>query len=154
MERHTYRVELGYDGRAFAGFARQPGQGTVEGTLAAALAPLVPELEGVSVGGRTDRGVSATHQVVSFWSRRALDVRAIHDALAPLDGVVVHDVRAVDRWFHAQYSARARRYVYEHPADGLDARAVDRLLRPLVGTRCFSAFARDTPPGKTTVRRM
>jgi tRNA pseudouridine38-40 synthase len=158
VREHTYRLELAYDGAAFAGYARQPGQHTVEGCLVEALAPLVDPLPRLAVAGRTDKGVSALAQVVSFRVRAPLDLAEL---AARIDGahpgaLVLQDARVVPRWFHAQFSARARRYVYHlpDPDEAHDPARVDRLLLGLLGRRCFSAFARDTPRGKTTVRRL
>ena len=56
-------VRFGYDGRSFAGWARQPGLRTVEGELLRGLVRLgvVPSADAarVAVASRTDRGVSA-----------------------------------------------------------------------------------------------
>ena len=62
-------------------------------------------------------------------------------------------VEEVPRWFHAQHSARARRYVYFVERD-VDPAPIDRLLGGLVGRRDFFAFARDTPRDKSTVRTL
>jgi len=62
-------------------------------------------------------------------------------------------VRRVPNHFHASFSAIGRRYVYLHPED-VDVVRIDAMLRALVGVRCFSAFARDTPSGANTVRRL
>ena len=56
--------------------------------------------------------------------------------------------------FHAQFSAVARHYTYLLPDAETDVAKVDRLIAALVGRRCFSAFARDTPPGKSTIRTL
>lgn len=156
MTRVTYRLELAYDGAAFRGYARQPGLRTVEGALADALAEFLPDRPGLPCGGRTDRGVHATAQVVSFWSRGSLpiaDVAARIEAAGAGD-LVVQDLRVVPRWFHARYSASQRRYVYLHDDPSVDVARLDRLLGALVGLLCFSAFARDTPPGANTRRAL
>jgi len=61
----TYRLDLAYDGTGFHGLARQPGQRTVQGVLDEALEKIV---KGATDGlaGRTDAGVHARHQVVTF----------------------------------------------------------------------------------------
>lgn len=155
--RVTYRATIAYDGGAFAGFSRQKGQRTVEGVLLDALRALMPEITTVACGGRTDKGVHATGQVISFWSRGSLDrdrLFGVLDSAAP-DALAVRDLQVVPRRFHASFSATARRYSYFHRDDGrADVDALDALLNHLVGTRCFSAFARDTPKGRSTVRRM
>jgi tRNA pseudouridine38-40 synthase len=156
VDRHTYRVEIAYEGSGFAGFKRQVGARTVESVLVAALEPLVPDLPKLAAGGRTDRGVSATGQVLSFWSRPRLALDAIGGAIdrAAPGEIAVLDVREVGRSFHAQFSACARRYVYFASDPVVDVARIDRMLCALVGRRSFSAFARDTPAGKSTVRTL
>ena len=154
----TYRLAIAYDGRAFAGFARQPGRRTVEGMLRAALGRVAPDITAFAVAGRTDRGASASGQVVSFRARagdlKPALMQAVDEA-APGE-LACLEVRAVPRGFHAKFSARSRTYVYITNATDsrVESDRVDRLVNALVGTRCFSAFARDTPPGASTVRTL
>ena len=154
----TYRVLLAYDGRAFAGFARQPGQHTVEAVLRAVLRQVAPDFKAFAVAGRTDRGVSAVGQVVSFRSGTPNLVSHLHRAIDEVDPgkLACLEVQVVPRWFHAQHSAVSRTYVYFTDSfdPALDVARLDRLLGALIGTRCFSAFARDTPPGASTIRRL
>ncbi|MFW0154586.1 tRNA pseudouridine(38-40) synthase TruA [Rothia sp. P6271] len=58
------RIDLAYDGTPFAGWAKQPGLVTVEGCLEQALEMIIRTPVRLVVGGRTDAGVHATHQVV------------------------------------------------------------------------------------------
>jgi tRNA pseudouridine38-40 synthase len=157
MHRHTYRITVAYDGSAFAGYGQQPGLRTVESTLMHALRRFVPDLPGVPCGGRTDRGVHALGQVVSFWSRAPLplgQIRAAVDTAAPR-ALVARDVQAVPRSFHASFSASARHYAYPLCDQGeLDVDRLNRLLEPLQGRRCFTAFARQHRPGSCTERRL
>ena len=62
----TLRLTLEYDGTGFRGWARQPGERTVEGVLRDALDAVVPGWRGLAVAGRTDAGVHATGQVASL----------------------------------------------------------------------------------------
>ncbi len=59
------RLDLGYDGTDFSGWAAQPGRRTVAGVLATALDAIfgVDGATGLVVAGRTDAGVHATGQV-------------------------------------------------------------------------------------------
>ncbi|MBV9098623.1 MAG: tRNA pseudouridine(38-40) synthase TruA, partial [Frankiaceae bacterium] len=59
------RLDLGYDGTEFSGWARQPGLRTVEETVAYALgtALRLSDVPALTVAGRTDAGVHATGQV-------------------------------------------------------------------------------------------
>ncbi|MEQ9503226.1 MAG: hypothetical protein RIT81_40545 [Deltaproteobacteria bacterium] len=151
--RRTFKVTLAYDGAAFFGFARQPDRTTVEGVLRAALEPI--EASGLAVAGRTDRGVSATGQVISFHTRTSVTTETIRDVIdgAAPHGLAALNVEEVPRRFHAAFSARGRAYIYFVDSD-VDATRVDRLLVQLLGRRDFFAFARDTPRGKSSVRHL
>jgi tRNA pseudouridine38-40 synthase len=121
------RLDLGYDGTDFAGWAMQPGQRTVEETLAEALGRVLrldpaPRLV---VAGRTDAGVHASGQVVHLdlpiesWqafpgrSRRPRE----QELLVRLAGVLPPDLRVhratlAPPGFEARFSAIRRRYAY------------------------------------------
>ena len=62
----TTKLTLAYDGGPFAGWAVQPGQRTVAGELSVALQTVLREEVSLVVAGRTDRGVHALGQVVSY----------------------------------------------------------------------------------------
>jgi tRNA pseudouridine(38-40) synthase len=137
----------------------QPGRKTVEGCLRDALVPLLPPQQrrlNLRVAGRTDRGVSAHGQVVSFSAMEKIALAAIErsvDAIAPNE-LAALEVSEMGKSFHAQFSAIARHYTYLLPDEETDVRKVDRLIGALIGKRDFSAFARDTPKGKTTTRTL
>jgi tRNA pseudouridine38-40 synthase len=59
------RLTLEYDGTDFRGWARQPGERTVEGVLREALDAVYPGWQDLAVAGRTDTGVHARGQVAS-----------------------------------------------------------------------------------------
>ncbi len=62
-----YRIDFGYDGTDFAGFAKQPGLRTVQSELVKGLEVIFGKDNndfGLRVAGRTDAGVHAQHQVV------------------------------------------------------------------------------------------
>ena len=121
------RLDLGYDGTDFAGWAPQPGLRTVSAELSAALTTIVRSAQPVrlAVAGRTDAGVHARGQVahadvaesglarVPGRSDRSPEA----SLLTRLGGILRHDVvvRAVTRapvGFDARFSAIERRYHY------------------------------------------
>lgn len=108
------RLTLEYDGTGFRGWARQPGERTVEGTLRDALDRVVPSWSGLAVAGRTDTGVHATGQVASLELDGGPPVERLAEALnaALPDDVAVLDARPVPAGFHARFSARSRSYRY------------------------------------------
>ena len=113
MEKRRYALRLAYAGHAFRGFARQSGLPTVEGALASALAEIGLHTR-LDVAARTDAGVHAFDQVVSFWAHADLDpveLRAAVNRLTPPE-LVCLEARRVAPSFHARASALTRRYVY------------------------------------------
>jgi tRNA pseudouridine38-40 synthase len=122
------KLTLEYDGTAFRGWARQPGERTVEESLCAALDAVFPQWQGLAVAGRTDAGVHATGQVASV----EVDGGPPADRAAEaLNTVLPADVAAVAAepappGFHARFSARARTYRY---------RVLDRRERSPLETR-------------------
>ena len=124
------RLTLEYDGTDFRGWARQPAERTVEGTLRAALDAVFPQWNGLAVAGRTDAGVHATGQVASLDAEGGPPAEAAAEVLnAALPGdVAVLAAEEAPPDFHARFSARARSYRYRVLAgrvrSPLDARRV------------------------------
>jgi tRNA pseudouridine38-40 synthase len=103
------RLDLEYDGTAFAGWARQPGLRTVQRELEEALATVLREPVALTVAGRTDRGVHAWGQVASHPGPPA-PARALNALLA--DDVAVRASTAAAEGFDARGDARSRTYCY------------------------------------------
>jgi len=106
----TSRLDLEYHGTAFAGWARQPGQRTVQEEVEQALCvvlrePAVP----VTVAGRTDAGVHAWGQVCSY-EHEAVDPLRLN-ALLPDDVAILQSNPGRDG-FDARRDARSRTYCY------------------------------------------
>lgn len=110
----TLRLTLEYDGTGFRGWARQPGERTVEGALREALDAVLPAWSGLAVAGRTDAGVHATGQVASLDAEGGPPVARLADALntALPDDVAVLEAEEAPVGFHARFSATARSYRY------------------------------------------
>ena len=106
--------DLSIGGTAFNGWQVQPDHPSVQAALEAALSQFADHPISVICAGRTDTGVHATHQVVSFTSvaRRpsAGWIRGVN-AILP-ESVAVRWMREVDEKFHARFSARSRTYEY------------------------------------------
>ena len=145
---------LEYDGAGFAGWARQPGQRTVQEEVEGALATILrEEAVPLTVAGRTDRGVHAWAQVASY-EHEAVDPARLN-ALLPPD-VAVLDTNPAPDGFDARGDALARTYCYrvlnrrarsvwEHGRALWWARRIDRdalqaCAAALGGTHDFTAF--------------
>src|SRR5689334_7606406 len=101
------RLTIEYDGTAFRGWAKQPGQRTVQGELERALEVVRREPTPLTVAGRTDAGVHAWAQVASHPGEPA-DARSIN-ALLP-DDVAVLASESAPEGFDARSDATSRTY--------------------------------------------
>lgn len=164
------RLTVEYDGTRFAGFQWQPQVRTVAGVLEAALARIFGEPLKISAAGRTDAGVHATGQVVSFTARRAFPFErlglALH-ALLPAD-VGIREAAAAGSTFSARFSALERTYVYAidvrrersplrapytyHVWRPLDLERMTAAAAAFVGERDFRSFCGIEPENGITVR--
>ena len=114
MAEKTLKLTLEYDGTGFRGWARQPGERTVEGVVRDALSATFPGWTGLAVAGRTDTGVHATGQVASVSVQGgppAERAAAALNAALPADVAVVA-AEAAPADFDARFSARSRAYRY------------------------------------------
>ncbi len=171
------RLDLGYDGSGFHGWARQPELRTVQGVLeeALALALRLPEPPVLTVAGRTDAGVHARGQVVhsdvsqSAWAENGGRVTYRLRGLLPSD-VRVRQVTEAPPGFDARFSATSRRYAYRlcddpvgvdpirrsdvvwnrHP---LDVDAMNAAATRLLGEHDFASFCKRRE-GASTVRTL
>lgn len=141
--------------------------------LEATLSQLLRETVKVSAAGRTDTGVHASGQVVSFTTARSFPFErlaiAMNSALPP--DVSVRDVAIVPRTFSARFSARERTYVYAilnradrsalsahaafHVYAPLDIERMRAAALPLIGEHDFRSFCATLPEnGGGTVREV
>jgi tRNA pseudouridine38-40 synthase len=108
------KLTLAYEGTGFRGWARQPGERTVEGVVRDALAHVYGSVDGLAVAGRTDTGVHALANVVSVDVEGGPPLERTADALNTVlpDDVSVLDAEEAPNDFHARFSARSRTYRY------------------------------------------
>jgi tRNA pseudouridine38-40 synthase len=151
------RLEIEYDGSGFKGWAKQPGQRTVQGELEAALATVLRESVELTVAGRTDTGVHAERQVASFETGATVptDLARRLNGLCPADVKVTMAAPAPDG-FDARGDARSRTYRYRILARSssspfeenralwwphrMDRDALEACAAALLGTHDFTAF--------------
>jgi tRNA pseudouridine38-40 synthase len=108
------RLDLAYDGSGYHGYARQEGLRTVQGELESALQTLLGEIPVTAVAGRTDAGVHARGQVVSFEDGLDVELAQLQRSVNGLVGpeMSVWGVSLAEDGFHARHSARWREYRY------------------------------------------
>jgi tRNA pseudouridine38-40 synthase len=152
------RLTIEYDGTGFRGWARQPGERTVEGVVREALDAVYPRWDGLGVAGRTDTGVHALGQVASLDAEGGPPLARAAEALnAALPGdVAVVAAAEAGPDFHARFSGTARSYryrLYRRPAPSpfeqrlswwvprpLDENALADQAALLLGEHDFRAF--------------
>ena len=167
---------VAYDGTDFSGFAAQPGQPgvrTVGGVLGHAIGKVLRHEVELTCAGRTDAGVHAWGQVVSFASEPGLDEWRLQSAVNSMLGpeVVVRSCEtgraAVRRPPRRARGARYRYTILNRPvpdpfrdrfvwwvADPLDLRALRLAADPFVGEHDFASFCRKGPEGSSLTRRV
>jgi tRNA pseudouridine38-40 synthase len=108
------KVTVSYDGAEFSGWQVQPDVATVQGTLASAIGRITGEKVLPQGSGRTDAGVHALAQVMTFVTESLVPtgnfLKALNDIL-PVS-VRVLDVEEAAPEFHARHSAKAKTYRY------------------------------------------
>lgn len=146
-------VKLAYDGSSFFGFQRQPERTTVEGSVISALRSIGAINSAKDCGfrssSRTDRGVSALGNVVSF--RTAFPLKSLCSAVnSELIDVWAYSVAEVPSDFNPRW-ARSRWYRYHLPKKAQDIVVMKRFASRFEGTHDFSAYARkdDRDPIRT-----
>jgi tRNA pseudouridine38-40 synthase len=168
------RLTVAYDGSGFRGFAIQRDVPTVGGALRDALAKVLGHPIEITCAGRTDAGVHAWGQVVTFDAfgddvDLELLQRSVNKMLGPK--IAIRDATEVAPDFDARRSATGRRYRYTvlnrpvndpfsaatawHVETPLDLRSMQAACDPLIGEHDFQSFCRQPsgqPPGPLTRR--
>ena len=154
------RATVAYDGGPFHGFAANEGVRTIAGELDDALSRVVGTTISVTCAGRTDRGVHAFGQVVSFDAPDDTDLdrvrRSVNRQCGP--SVVLRSLERAGDDFDARFTATGRSYRYRvlnrrdpdpflaatawHVTDPLDVPAMQSAADHLVGEHDFSSFCR------------
>jgi tRNA pseudouridine38-40 synthase len=156
----TFLATLHYDGTGFVGWQRQPAGRSVQIEFERVLERLFGRRTVAHAAGRTDAGVHAVGQGVSFsapvsWT--AVSIRRALNALLPRD-CWVETVHPMHPGFHARKSALSRRYRYDVGLDessaspfrrpyewalgrALDLDLLEAAARPVRGEHDFRAFA-------------
>lgn len=137
-------LKIAYIGTDFYGFQRQPDQRTVEGELISSLKDtgLINDLKecGYSIAGRTDRGVHALGNVISFRTEEDVKINLINDLLPK--SIRILGVTGVPFGFKPRFAkSRHYRYIIPHTQD-MDLDKIKSASRLLVGTHDFSNFSK------------
>jgi len=159
---HNIKLTVAYDGTDFHGWQIQPGQPTIQGVLVGVVRQLTQDSVTLQGAGRTDAGVHAWGQVVSFKTRSALAPQELQhgcNALLP-PSIRVRAAEEVGPDFHARWDAQAKTYTYSiyrgaivppfrwryvlHVHQELDFAAMVEAARCFEGERDFTSFSAST----------
>ena len=154
-----YKLTIEYDGKPFCGWQRQAHDLSVQQVLEEAIARMSGETVTVQAAGRTDAGVHALGQVVSFSFIKRWDSFRIREALnfhTKPHPVSIVTVEAVSDDFEARFSAIARHYEYRilnrrgrpaldtgrvwHVPKPLDTDAMHAAAQLILGKHDFTTF--------------
>ncbi len=167
-----YKLTLAYDGTEYHGFQIQANAFTIQFYLEKALAGLYGKNIRLEAAGRTDAGVHARGQVVSFCAPSFVPDIQIPPALNGLlpEDILVVGAQQVDEGFSARRDAKAKIYSYTidrgtfpdvlrrryawHIARPLDLKAIHKAASRLKGKHDFKAFQAAGSKVKTTVRTL
>lgn len=166
-----YRATLSYDGSAYQGFQRQSGNTpTVQWAVECALKHITHQEVTILGAGRTDTGVHAAGQVISFdvdWQYDDATLLRALNAVLP-DDIALQDIRQHEG-FHPRYDALSRQYVYTvihapqrqplwigrawYIYKPLNLEMLNQTAAALIGQHDFAAFGKP-PQGSNTVREV
>lgn len=164
------KLILSYDGTNYHGFQRQENAVSVQNVLEERLSRLFGHMITMAASGRTDAGVHALGQVVSFQTTGSIPTERIVQAansILPSD-IAVLSAEEVEPDFHARFSARGKTYVYRicqgavrNPfqrcyawqiRERLATAPMEEALQIIIGTHDFSAFCAAGASAKDHVR--
>lgn len=170
-----YRLDIEYDGTAYAGWQRQAGQHSVQAAIEQAILSFCGEAISLRGAGRTDAGVHATGQVAHVDLSRDWPDDTVRDALnahlgLAKEAVAIIAAAVVPDAFDARFSATGRHYLYRilnrraPPAlernrawwvpKRLDAAAMHAAAQELVGRHDFTTFRSAHCQAKSPIRTL
>jgi len=168
-----YRCLIEYDGRPYKGFQAQGDHPTVQASIERAILGFSGETLRLTAAGRTDTGVHATGQVVTFDLAKPFTADKVRDALNAFlarEPVSVLEVEIADDDFSARFSATGRMYLYRilnrrappaldagrvwHVKKPLDADIMAQAAKALVGTHDFTTFRHIECQAKSPVKTL
>ena len=154
------RARVAYLGVDFHGFAENPGVTSVAGEINKAITLVAGEPVSVTCAGRTDKGVHAVGQVVSFDIPDQISLERLALSVNSQCGpsVLFTDLEIVDKNFDARFSAVSRTYSYRilngrdldpfisdrawHISEELDVDLMQKAYSYLIGEHDFSSFCK------------
>ena len=163
-----------YDGTDYHGSQYQANAPTIQGEIEKALLKLTEKKTRIKAASRTDAGVHACGQVVSFDTDTALPLSTYIDGLNHFlpDDIAIKEAFAADKSFDVRRDAVSREYrysIFKSPTRSplqrrfayrmngeLDITAMNKACQALIGKHDLSSFVSnaETAKKKRTVRNI
>ncbi len=169
-----YRAVIAYDGTGYQGFQRQAGDTpTIQGTVEDAILRVTGQQTTVIGAGRTDSGVHASGQVITFdavWRHKTTDLWRALNATVPKT-IAIRTLEEAEAGFHPRFDAQSRAYQYtlyvapvQNPLQRqyawfvpdwrpLDLNKMQAAASLLMGIHDFATFGQP-PQGDNTIRQI
>lgn len=159
-----------YDGSRYYGLQKQPNKETVQSEIERAIKEITNEEVTITYSGRTDAGVSAYGQVISFKTNTDIPVDRLPLALNShlKKSIIVQSAEEVEENFHPRYSCKGKKYMYVinnsrygsaifrkneyHVPQKLDVDSMKKAIKYFEGTHDFKAFKASGTSNKDSVR--
>ncbi len=164
-----YKLEISYDGTNYHGYQKQNDLKTIELVLDNTLKIITKKDIKTISSGRTDKGVHALGQVVSFEYSGNMQEINFYKALNSLlpEDIHVISVKKVNDDFHARYSAKKKEYRYflslKEPNifyrnlclydKNLDIKLMKKAIKKFIGEHDFRGFSKSDIE-KNTIKRI
>ncbi len=155
-----YFMTFSYDGTAYRGYQKQPGEKTIQEEIEKILTKINSEKNvSISATGRTDAGVHALNQKAHFDLEHDVEEEKLRDSLNKMlpDDIYVKRIEKVSENFHARFDVKAKEYIYKinigeyNPLERnyvyqynkrLDVSEMERALKYLEGEHNFKSFTK------------
>lgn len=153
-------AEIAYDGSIYHGFQIQPTKPTIQGEIEKALMKINKKKVKIHSSGRTDKGVHAKKQIITFDININIQLNNLKKALNAIllkNSIKILKLKYVKNSFHPRFNAQKRKYSYRilnsnnyYPWEGYQAHYVDKKLnisnlnqmaKILIGNHDFTTFS-------------
>lgn len=172
MNERTICLVIAYDGTCYHGFQRQANAVTIQQVLEERLEALFGHPLKIAGAARTDAGVHAYGQVVTFKTTGPIPIARITYAARSVlpDDIVINHASEVEDCFHARVSAKSKIYCYQiynnqlanpflrhyawHIRQKLNVPFMQQALKHIIGKHDFSAFRATGGPPVSPIREI
>ena len=170
--KQRYKATISYNGSNYHGWAAQPKQITIQGTIEQTIAKVFNQKVKVFAAGRTDAGVNALGQIIHFDLDLNIKCKQIKEALnkaLPYD-IRFNEVKKTHKDFNARFNAKNKIYIYSINTDKkinaiesnhiyqynkpINVRYLRQISKKFLGKHNFLSFSTDEREGESLIREI